>query len=68
MPDVSRREEFHQLIGLHNVHFVPLLKDGLPYVVIGVLRGPHRSGATADDAETQAKFARLGVAKWKRDM
>jgi hypothetical protein len=32
MPDVSRTEEFRQLIGLHNVHFVPLLKEGLPYV------------------------------------
>jgi hypothetical protein len=32
MPDVSRTEQFRQLIGLHNVHFVPLLKEGLPYV------------------------------------
>jgi hypothetical protein len=32
MPDVSRAEEFRQSIGLHNVHFVPLLKEGLPYV------------------------------------
>jgi hypothetical protein len=32
MPDVSRTEEFRPLIGLHNVHFVPLLKEGLPYV------------------------------------
>jgi hypothetical protein len=32
MPDVSRTEEFRQLIGLHAVHFVPLLKEGLPYV------------------------------------
>jgi hypothetical protein len=32
MPDVSRTEEFRRLIGLHNVHFVPLLKEGLPYV------------------------------------
>jgi hypothetical protein len=32
MPDVSRTEEFRPLIGLHIVHFVPLLKEGLPYV------------------------------------
>jgi hypothetical protein len=32
MPDVSSTEEFRELIGLHNVHFVPLRKDGLPYV------------------------------------
>jgi hypothetical protein len=31
MPDVSSTEDFRQLIGLHMVHFVPLLKDGLPY-------------------------------------
>ena len=23
--------DFRRLIGLHNVHFVPLMKDGLPY-------------------------------------
>jgi hypothetical protein len=32
MPDVSSAEDFRQLIGLHNVHFLPLLKDGLPYI------------------------------------
>jgi hypothetical protein len=31
MPDVSSTEGFRQLIGLHNVHFIPLMKDGLPY-------------------------------------
>jgi uncharacterized protein DUF6985 len=32
MPDLSSAEDFRQLIGLHNVHFVPLLKEDLPYV------------------------------------
>ena len=32
MPDVSSSEDFRQLIGLHNVHVLQLLKDGIPYV------------------------------------
>lgn len=32
MPDVSSREDFHQLIGLHNVHVHHLLKEGIPYL------------------------------------
>ena len=31
MPDVSSVNDFRQLIGLHNVHFVPLRKQGLPH-------------------------------------
>jgi hypothetical protein len=31
MPDVSSTENFRRLIGVHNVHFLPLVKDGLPY-------------------------------------
>jgi hypothetical protein len=32
MPDVSSTKDFRQLIGLHNVHVLPLLKEGVPYI------------------------------------
>jgi hypothetical protein len=32
MPDVSSKEDFHHLIGLHEVHVLQLLKDGIPYI------------------------------------
>lgn len=32
MPDVSSSEDFRRLIGLHNVHVLQLLKDGIPYI------------------------------------
>lgn len=32
MPDVSSKEDFRRLIGLHDVHVHQLLKEGLPYV------------------------------------
>lgn len=32
MPDVSSRDDFRQLIGLHEVHVLPLLREGIPYI------------------------------------